>query len=418
MKKVLVIAYYFPPLGLSGVQRTLKFVKYLREFDWQPTVLTVGETGYYAKDTSLLAEIDSSIEVIRTNSNDINSLLKNKNTVSLPRESMRKIMSRVSDLIFIPDSKIGWKKAALQSAEELLKREKFDAIFATAPPQTAFLIAAELKQKFGIPVVLDYRDLWVDYPFKTFPTPFHEFRHLKLETDVLRTADAVVTASENIRTLMMKRYGFLTDDKVTIIPQGFDDDDMKVKITPRNDNIMRFTFSGLFYENRTPQYFLEALWNVLKRKPMFREQIEAHFLGAFRPEHRRIIEKLGLTDRVHIHGYLNHQDCVKFLLESDVLWVMMQEDQSTPGKIFEYIGTKKKILGCVPNGTMRDIIYEAGGVCTEPDDVSEIERAIEYLFGQFLRRELTGASAFVSNKYNRKYLTKQLAGILTSVSKQ
>jgi len=417
MKKVLVIAYYFPPLGLSGVQRTLKFVKYLREFGWQPTVLTVGETGYYAKDTTLLSEIDSSIEVIRTNSKDINSLFKSKNTVSLPRENMRKIMSRVSDFIFIPDSKIGWKKSALETIDKLLKREKFDAVFATAPPQTAFLIASEIKKKYGIPMVLDYRDSWVDYPFKTFPTSFHKRRHSQLETSVLLSADAVITASDNIRSLMMKQYDFLSENRVTLIPQGFDEEDMKVEFTPKHDNIMRFTFSGLFYEDRTPEYFLEALRNVLERKPMFREQIEAHFLGAFRPEHRGIIERLKLSDRVHIHGYLSHKQCVKFLLESDVLWVMMRDDQSTPGKIFEYIGTGKKILGCVPNGTMREIIYQANGVCTDPDSVSEIERAIEYLFGQYLRRELSGATAHTKNSYNRKYLTKQLAEILSSVAK-
>lgn len=417
MKKVLVIAYYFPPLGLSGVQRTLKFVKYLREFGWQPTVLTVGDTGYYAKDSTLLEEIDSSIEVIRTSSHDVNSLLKSKDTVSLPRESMRKILSRFSDLIFIPDSKIGWKKSALRSADQLLKREKFDAVFASAPPQTAFLIASEIKKKYGTPMVLDYRDSWVDYPFKTFPTSFHKRRHIHLETNVLRSADAIITASANIRTLMMNRYDFLSEDKVTLIPQGFDEEDMKVMVEPSHDNIMRFTFSGLFYENRTPEYFLEALRNVLDRKPMFREQIEAHFLGAFRPEHLKIIERLGLSDRVQIHGYLSHKECVKFLLKSDVLWVMMRDDQSTPGKIFEYIGTGKKILGCVPSGTMRDIIYNANGVCTDPDSVTEIERAIEFLFGQFLRRELSGATSHEKDAYNRKSLTKTLSRILTEVTK-
>jgi glycosyltransferase involved in cell wall biosynthesis len=417
MKKVLVIAYYFPPLGLSGVQRTLKFVKYLREFGWQPTVLTVGETGYYAKDSTLLREIDSSIEVIRTKSHDINSLFKSKDTVSLPRENIRKFMSRISDMIFIPDSKIGWKKHALHSADELFRREKFDVVFATAPPQTALLIAADLKKKYGIPMVLDYRDSWVDYPFKTFPTPLHKLRHLHLETSVLRSADAIVTASANIRRLMINRYDFLDEEKVVLIPQGFDEEDMNMEVHPRHDDVMRFTYSGLFYEDRTPHYFLEALHNVLERKPMLREKIEAHFLGTFRPEHLKSVERFGLSDRVHIHGYLSHKECVKFLLESDVLWVMMNDDQSTPGKIFEYIGTRKKILGCVPNGTMREIIYEANGTCTDPDNVSEIERAIEYLFGQFLRRELRGASAEVAKRYNRKYLTGQLAEILSAVAK-
>ncbi|MBK9248685.1 MAG: hypothetical protein IPM69_11355 [Ignavibacteria bacterium] len=146
MKKVLVLAYYFPPLGLSGVQRTLKFVKYLPLFGWEPTVITVGESGYYAKDDTLLAELDPGIRIIRTHSMDANSIIKNKGTIAIPHEKIRKLLSRISDFILIPDSKIGWKKSTLKAAIALLSTEKFDVIYATAPPQTAFLIGADFKE--------------------------------------------------------------------------------------------------------------------------------------------------------------------------------------------------------------------------------------------------------------------------------
>ncbi len=415
MKKVLVIAYYFPPLGLSGVQRTLKFVKYLHLFGWHPTVITVGETGYYAKDETLLKEISPRIRVIRTTSRDVNSLVKNKGIIALPKEKLRKFLSKISDFFFIPDSKIGWKNAAVRAASELLTNEKFDVIFATAPPQTALLIATALSKKFAIPLVIDYRDLWVDYPFKTFPTNFHKKLHIALETKVLHAANIVITASNNICTKLIHRYNFLTEQKVILIPQGFDPADMAVIPPERHDGIMRITYAGLFYENRTPEYFLEALKLFLTNRPGLRGKVEAHFLGAFREEHCEIIHRLGLEDCVKVHGYLNHQECVNFLLDSDVLWLMMRDDESTPGKIFEYIGTGKKILGCVPEGTMSEIINEADGICCPPDDIPEIERSIEFLFGKFLRNELQGAEKYIQEQYNRQQLTGKLASIFDAV---
>ncbi len=415
MKKVLVIAYYFPPLGLSGVQRTLKFVKYLHLFGWHPTVITVGETGYYAKDETLLKEISPRIRVIRTTSRDVNSLVKNKGIIALPKEKFRKFLSKISDFFFIPDSKIGWKRAAVRAASELLTKEKFDVVFATAPPQTALLIGIELKKRFNIPLVVDYRDLWVDYPFKTFSTIFHKKLHIHLETKVLQASNIIITASDNIRQKLLGRYQFLTSRKVMTIPQGFDPEDMSGTANPRHDGIMRITYSGLFYENRTPEYFLLALQQFFQQRESLRGKVEAHFLGAFREEHLAIITRLGLENSVVVHGYLNHRDCVEFLLDSDVLWLMMQDDESTPGKIFEYIGTGKKILGCVPEGTMHDIITEANGTCCTPDSVSEIESAIEYLFGKFLRNELIGASKDIIEKYDRKKLTGRLALVFDSL---
>ena len=125
MRKVLVIAYYFPPMGLSGVQRTLKFVKYFPKFQWMPTVLTVTSTGYFAKDESLLKEIvPFGIEVVRTNSFDPNRLFRKQEVVKMPAERTRKILSRISDSIFIPDNKIGWKGPALKKAAELVPKRK------------------------------------------------------------------------------------------------------------------------------------------------------------------------------------------------------------------------------------------------------------------------------------------------------
>ena len=141
MFKVLVIAYYYPPLGLSGVQRTLKFVKYMKRYNWEPVVLTTGDIGYFAHDYSLLKESDDAgIRVVRAGGNDPNALLSRFGTIKIPSEFVRKIFNRISQSIFVPDNKVSWTKAAYKTAEDLLTNENFDAIFVTGPPFSAFVL--------------------------------------------------------------------------------------------------------------------------------------------------------------------------------------------------------------------------------------------------------------------------------------
>jgi len=417
MRKVLVIAYYFPPLGGSGVQRVLKFVKYLPQFGWQPTVLTVGPTAYYAKDESLLKEIESAnIRILRTTSIDPNAVIHKKHdVVKMPKEGMRKLLSFISDTFFIPDNKIGWKRKAIKAASEVLKKEKFDVIFATSPPPTDFLVGVGLKKKFNIPLVVDYRDSWLNFPYKYFPTIFHRYIHYRLERAVMQTADMVITTSRRTKEELLLRHKFLTYSDISIIPHGFDPEDLQVPsddVLPRIEK-MRITYSGMFYAKITPVYFLQALKKVFTDYPQLNGRIEACFVGLFRTEHINLVNQLGLQNAVNIVGYLEHREAVKYLLASDVLWVMMRDDIMTPGKLFEYIGTKKKILGCVPPGYMRSTIEEAGGVCVDPTDVNQIAETIVRLYQQYERKELRGARPEVVNKYNRVTLTGELAKIFT-----
>lgn len=157
-RRVLVVAYYFPPMGLSGVQRTLKFVKYLPQFGWLPTVLTVEPRGYFARDESLLQDLDGrDIRVVRTPAAGPGRFFAKKEVVSLPPERTRKFLSRISDAVFFPDNKIGWKKRAVAVALALHSETPFDLVFTTAPPFTDFLIGSAIKKHIDRPLVFDYR---------------------------------------------------------------------------------------------------------------------------------------------------------------------------------------------------------------------------------------------------------------------
>lgn len=419
-RRVLVVAYYFPPMGLSGVQRTLKFVKYLPDFGWQPTVLTVEPHGYFAHDESLLAELDGrDVNIVRTRAAGPGKVFARNETVKLPSERMRKFMSRVSDTFFIPDNKIGWKRRAVAAALAVHEKTPFDLVLATAPPFTDFLIGAEIKSHTGIPLVLDYRDAWVEYPHKFYPTPLHKLRNVRLERHALRASSHVITTNRRVKELIIARHRFLTYNDIEIIPQGFDPEDFdgsysQEGVVPRNTR-MRITYAGVFWEDRVPTYFLRALHSLFEERPELRSHIEALFIGKFRKENQRLVAELQLGDVVTVVEYLPHRECVNNLLASDVLWMIVGDDVGSPGKVYEYIGARKPILGCVPEGFLRQTILEAGGVVTPPDDVPAIKHAIERLYLQYSEKNLQGPPPHVVAKYNRATLTRQLVKVFESL---
>lgn len=413
-RNVLVIAYYFPPMGLSGVQRTLKFVKYLPQFGWQPTVLTVTPTGYYAQDYTLLEEIRASgIAVERVGSLDPNRLFRKKGVVKMPSERWRKILTYISDTLFIPDNKIGWKRKAIKKAEELFAQTKFDVIFATAPPFTDFLIGKALADKFKKPLVIDYRDPWHEYPYKYYPTPLHKWRNYVLEKRVLRAASRIITTNRRVKELILKRFKFLQYNDITILPQGFDPADFaNGKMEARKPDVMRMTHAGVFYGDRTPEYFLRALQKVVAEKPELKQKIDVFFVGNLHDAHAEMVKSFGLTECVTMTGYLDHPHCVQALQSSDVLWLMLNNDKQSPGKVYEYLGARKPMLACVPEGFIRQTIEEAGGsVIVPPTDVNAIADAIKNFYELFKQRKLPKPDESVVSNYDRVELTNELSKI-------
>ena len=413
LRKVLVISYYFPPMGLSGVQRTAKFVKYLPKYGWKPTVLTVSPTGYYAVDSTLLSEVEQAgTEIIRASSLDPNRLFKKQGVVKMPSERTRKILQFGGDALFIPDTKIGWRSKALKAARELLQREHFDLIFATAPPQTDFLIGEALKREFRIPLVLDYRDAWLDYPFKYYPTPLHRYLHYRLEKRVLKVADKIVVTIRRVKESILKHYLNLDYHDIIIIPQGYDPDDFEVRPVPKHSarRKMRMTHAGTFYADRNPSVLFQALHNLFRDVPQMRGRLELDLIGNVREEDQALVSRLGLQNEVKFLGYLDHKECTRHLQDSDVLWLVLDNDYQSPGKLYEYLGARKPVLGSLDEGYMKQLILESGaGVCVPLKDLHAHEDAVRDFFTQFEKNQLQQVSAEFSDRYNRQVLTGELA---------
>jgi len=401
-------------MGMGGVQRTLKFAKYLRDYNWQPVVITDSPKKYFAVDNSLLQEaIDNNIIIERTGKNFDPS----KIIVKAPKESLRKLRSSVSQFFFIPDSKIGWKNKALKLIDEVWKKHGgFDLVFATAPPYTDFLIGQEVKRKYKIPLVIDYRDAWVDSPvLNTYPTPYHKLKNMRLEKSVLKNANKVITTNRRVKEYIISRYGNIEYNDVKIITHGFDSEDFEkakaseLPITYK----FRITYSGSFY-TRNPRFYFEAIKTFMDRNPELKDKVEFCFIGTFSKENIQIAKSLGIEPYIKILGYLEHIECVKYITASDVLFLMISrgenEDAAMPGKVGEYIGSGKNIVACIPEGVTKKMLEKYDAIkFIDEENPAAIADAFKEYYNLKQQDKMPKANEEMISEYDRKNLTYELA---------
>lgn len=418
MFNVLVIAYYFPPMGLSGVQRTLKFVKYMPDFGWNPTVITTGKTAYFAYDENMLREItERKINIIRTEALDPNTVLKKIGTSKAPRESVRKVLNKISQTIFIPDNKKSWSKKAFQIAGELLEEKKFDVVFVTGPPFSAFSEIAKLKEKFDVPIVFDYRDLWYESYFAFYPTKAHKFMHYKLEYAALKGADKVTVTNRKIKEKLLKDFPFLRHEDVIIIRHGYDKEDFdnNAPIKKENNKLL-ITHSGNFIEYTTPEFIFKALRRLVLENPDIASDIEFHLVGIVDRTYVKMIRKLGLQTIVKVYGYLEHKEAVRKIISSDILWLMIGKrkniDSILPGKVLEYVGARKPVFANLPEGAAKIVLdeYDASYL-TSPDDVNEIKEKIIEIYKDYKAGKLPVPKDEFVEQHERKSLTEELTKV-------
>ena len=424
MHKVLVIAYYFPPMGLSGVQRTLKFVKYLKRNNWEPTVITTENVAYFAHDESLQKELDETgVRVIRVEGSEPNSILSKHGTVKLPSEFIRKSLNRLSQIFFIPDNKISWANKALKKTIEILSNEHFDCLFISGPPFSQFDVFSEIKKHHNIPVVLDYRDLWVDNQFSFYLTPLHKSLHKRKEYSALKAADKVIVTNRRIKEKLINEYKFLSFDEVFILPHGYDPDDFTRfdQIQKPNDKML-ITYAGLFYEYITPKFFLKAFKKLLIENPSVAENIRLTFVGLLGKENQNLIKELKLEAYISEYGYLDHLETIQKLMMSDILWIMVGKGKSaetiSSGKLYEYFGTRKPIIACLPDGALKMAVNEyKASFITEPDDIDQIKEAIAQTYKLYKEGNLPIPDEKFIEGFRRDSLTEQLAKQLNKVLK-
>lgn len=401
-------------MGMGGVQRTLKFAKYLKDYGWEPVVLTDSPKKYYAIDESLLNEaIECGIKIERTGDEilDISKIV-----IKNPNEKLRKIRSRAAQFFLIPDNKKFWHKKALKKVDEIWEKyEGFNVLYATAPPYTDFLIGQDIKKKYKVPLIIDYRDAWVDSPVLNFyPTPFHKMTNMRMEKSVLKDANRIITTNRRVKELIISRYGNIDYNDIKIIPHGFDSEDFEKAKSGELPltNKMRITYSGSFY-TRNPKYFLDAINKFFIKYPELKSEVEFCFIGQMSKDNLALINSYSIDNSVNLLGYINHIECIKYLLASDVLFLMISrgenDDAAMPGKVGEYMGSRKNIIACIPEGVTKKILEKYNAIKFTNENSEELMNVFFDYYRLFKNNAMPAANEELVLQYERKALTYELA---------
>jgi len=447
MKKALIISYYFPPSGGPGVQRILKFVKYLPEFGWQPIVLTVKDGDYPARDESLLNEVPANIKIYRTDIFEpygFYRLLTGRkkgqaiDVDNIEKGSKKKLADKLAEFIratfFIPDARRGWKKYAVNAGKKIIDEEKPDLIFSSSPPYTCALIAMDLKRfaekKYGkkIPWVSDFRDAWTDY----LTTPKRWFLPKKIdknyEKHTLDKADLLTIVASGMKDDFDKKYPEISKKtKYVLIRNGFDSEDYKnINTGGKKNDKFTIVYTGSMYGKRNPYYFLDTIGELVNERKVDAGKIRFVFVGRMAGDIKEHINRSALKNSIEVIPYVTHSESIDHLMKADAMLLLIDEDiyskMILSGKVFEYLGaaliTGKPVFAIAGEGEANDLIGETKAGVVVPHHNPQVLKA-EYLklYNSFFENNNT----FLPDKnaiknYDRRLLTEKLAKTFSELS--
>jgi len=423
MKKILIITYYWPPSGGAGVQRWLKFSKYLPEFGYTPIILTVDEkeASYAQLDYSLLQEVDPTLQVYKTKTfepyNLYRKLSKKKEIPYGGFSNQKKItlFERFSRLIrgnlFVPDPRKGWNRYALKKALDLISSEQIDVVVTSGPPHSTHLIGNRMKERTGIRWIADFRDPWTDiyYYKELYHAGLATWFDKQLEKKVLSHADKIITVSEEVGKLLLKKIPG-TAEKMVVIPNGFDEADFEnVTIVP--NEFFTITYTGTISTGYRIDQFIEAISQLPDR---VKNQMKIRFVGNVPDEILNLFDLKNLGAMVEVLGYIPHEEAVKQMVNASLLLMAIPDSPDNKGivtgKFFEYLAAKRPILAIGPLGGDVDILIRKcrAGKLFSYEEKEKMGQFILEIFekvqnGSF-RSETTGAE-----KYTRRNLTQDLS---------
>lgn len=417
--KVLIITYYWPPAGGSGVQRWLKFVKYLQRFHIEPIVYTVGNANYPKEDDSLAAEIPEGIKILKTPILEPTDLLfwkKKQQTKGVSNVSSGGILSFVRGNFFIPDPKVFWVKSSVKFLDSYLKEHSIKTIISTGPPHSMHLIAQKLHQKNNIKWIADFRDPWSDlYYNKDFKQLlFAKNRNKQLEKRVLNTADCVLTVSNSLKQEFLKNA-----KRVDVITNGFDDE--VIHSAPISlDKKFTISYIGLLPKQSNPKNLFLVLKELCSENKQFKNDLQLNFIGDISDEVKREIDVQQLDNNTNFVGYVNHQKAIEYQKKAQILLLLLPNVAKSKGiltgKLFEYLTAKRPILAIgAKDGDLGSVLNETNsGVIFNFDDKEALKEQVLAFYHQYKKDTLVVHSKNIQ-QYHRKELTKQLASVIKSL---
>lgn len=424
MKKVLIITYYWPPAGGPGVQRWLKFVKYLPDFGIKPIVYCPENPNYPVTDPSMLSEVSSKLEVLRTPIREpyrwAQLLSKSKtNRLSkglISNENKQTIIERLLLFIrgnfFIPDARVSWVQPSVSYLSKYIKTHKIDTIISTGPPHSLHLIGLQLKQIHSLKWIADFRDPWthIGYHKKLMLTSLSQKKHKKHEAAVFKGADRLIVTSPQTKAVVSKR----TTTPVSVISNGYD-----FEITKSSSLDSKFSLShiGSLLEGRNPHMLWKVLSDLVNESKLFSDSFELNLIGNVSEAVLESIQVSGLQNHVHQLGYVSHNKALEHQKRSQMLLLIEENSKETqyiiPAKLFEYMASKRPIIAVGPPiSDIEEILNESkSGSYFRYNEAELMRRYLLKCFDAYLADCLKVASKDLEN-YSRKSLTSKLTKII------
>jgi glycosyltransferase involved in cell wall biosynthesis len=445
MRKALLISYRFPPQSGGGVQRTLKFTKYLREFGWEPVVQTARNPFWPLRDDSLLEDVPPGVRVYRTPSFEFERLEqrlaqlagKDKKQGRGPAHGggagparargqsgggvLDRIRGAVHRRLLVPDAQIAWLPGALAHSLKIARREGIRLVYTTSPPNSVQILGGLVARLLRRPWVADFRDPWTDGPRRQqayVNNATRERIERAAERWIVRRADRVLVSAEPLRARFLAKYPFLSPDKVEVLTNGFDPSDFDASEDAARDlepGGFQVSGAGNIEAMFDARPLFRALAGAMAAEPRLAEDLHVNLIGARKGKYDADIRELGLTGRVRYIGWVPHAQSLRYLGQSDVLLMCQLPHEGGGGeklsvKFFEYLYLRKPILCLSVPGLTADLLGESGlGTVVHPDDVEGIKNAVLRLYAR--RGEPTRANASLIARFDRRNLTSRLAAI-------
>lgn len=422
--KILIITYYWPPAGGPGVQRWLKFVKYLPEFGFQPIVYIPENPSYPIIDENLLLEVSNETIILRNKIIEpyqwasFLSKNKTKNISSgiIPNNKKQTILDQVllwiRGNVFIPDARVLWVKPSVKYLEKYLSENGITTIITSGPPHSLHLIGLELKQKLNVRWVADFRDPWttIGYHKALKLSEFAANKHKQFESKVLNNADLILVTSPSTRAEFKK----ITSKPIEVITNGYDVEKIGNQIVDKKFSLAHI---GSFLSERNPRILWESISELIRENPLFASHFQLKLIGAISQEVLDSIALFQLQNYVNNLGYVSHDEAIVHQKKSQVLLLIEINSEDTksiiPGKLFEYLVSERPIIGVGPKGCdFAEIIIDTNtGVFVDYSEKEKLKNYIANYFSLFLEGNLKSNGVGLQ-KYSRKNLTEKLANLL------
>ena len=424
-KKLLIITYYWPPAGGPGVQRWLKFVKYLPDFNIQPIVYIPENPTYPIIDNGLQSEVSEKAIILKKKIVEpygfASFLGKNKtkkiSSGIIPNQKKQSFVEKtllwVRGNIFIPDARFLWVKPSVTYLKKYIQENDIDTIITSGPPHSLHLIGLQLKKELTIKWLADFRDPWttIGYHKALKLSSYAEKKHKDLEKEVLNSADTIIVTSKTTKT----EFQVITSRPIEVITNGYDIEHVEKQPL---DNKFSLAHIGSFLSERNPRILWQALQELVTENETFKNDFQLKLIGATSQEVLDTISEFELTNYVLNLGYVSHQEAVEHQRKSQVLLLIEINSDETksiiPGKLFEYMISERPIIAIGPEGSdFAEIITSTNtGVFFTYDKKEELKAVLLNYYELYQKNNLK-VNAVGLQQYSRKNLTEQLSKLVT-----